>query len=81
MVSEIQNVQSAFKVYDSWDFWWNLDTTCHGNFIIPSKWLDFILAGYTKYTCVYGILIAGDSLYPDNNILYAANVLAYLLDS
>ena len=76
----INQVKSAFTIQNADDFWGNQDTTCAGNPEIWDRSKDFIDAGYTKFTCVYGILIAGDANYPDNNLLYAANVLAVLLD-
>lgn len=64
-----------------------MDTHCKGNTVLKdpgAKASSFASAfksnGYTKFTCVYGVLIAGDSKYPDNNLLYAANVLQNLLN-
>ena len=80
MISEIQGVQSAYELHDWSTFWFDLEQYCPGNFVIPTKLFDFLVRGYTKYTCVYGILIAGDDGYPDSNLLYAANTLQMLLD-
>ena len=36
--------------------------------------------GFTKFVCPFGMMIAGVSTMPDSMLLFAANVLATLLD-
>jgi len=39
-----------------------------------------VAKGFAKLSCVWGVVIAGTKDMPDNNLLYAANVAAELLD-
>jgi len=36
--------------------------------------------GFTKIVCVWGVVVAGIPTMPDSNMLYAANVVAELMD-
>jgi len=36
--------------------------------------------GFTKFVCPFGLLIMGVASMPDSELLYAANVFAYLMD-
>lgn len=79
-VREIEGVTSPFQIYKGDDFWNNVDSYCPGNEKIKQSKDALINAGFTKFTCPFSILIGGTDKFPDGNMLYTANVLAYLLD-
>ena len=77
---EIAGVTSPFKVYKGDEFWNDVEKLCPGNPKIKEAQSALTAAKYTKFTCPFSVLIGGTENFPDNNMLYTANILAYLLD-
>ena len=46
----------------------------------PDQTQGLIKGGFTKVTCPYGIIVAGDPTYPDSMINYASNTIANIID-
>lgn len=71
------DVTSSFKVSEL-----NLSIETQplcGTFSILKK-QTLIEAGFVKYTCPFGVLIVAEKDYPDEYMLYGANIVAELLD-
>ena len=79
-VKEIENVQSPFKVYKGDEFWNQVDSLCPLNDKLSSVKDKMTAAKFTKFVCPFSVLIGATDRYPDNNLLYSANALAYILD-
>ena len=72
----LSGVTSTFKVADI-SVTASADPLC-GSWSIATR--ASLTAIYSKYVCAYGVLIVGTAAYPDENMLYAANLVANVLD-
>ena len=79
-VKEIENVVSPFKIYKGDDFWNKVDELCPLNDKIKPVKDQLTSAKFTKFVCPFSVLVGATDKFPDNNLLYVANALAYLLD-
>ena len=79
-VKKIENVQSPFKIYKGDEFWGKVSELCPLNDKIASAKDKLTAAKFTKFVCPFSVLIGGTDKFPDENLLYMANVLAYFLD-
>ena len=64
-VPDLTGITSAFVIRDADEFWNNLATTCTGNWWIEQGKDAILNAGFTKFICVFGVLIATRENYPD----------------
>jgi len=78
----ISSVETSFdKVYNTvwiWDLFF-MGGECAKSINFFQR-INAYMVGVNKFICPFGIVIAGTAFYSDNNMKFAANTLAEILD-